>query len=106
MSDDAAGRAGADEEVIQLDTRVQANPESVSCDLAGEAVILDTQNGIYFGLNAVGAHVWNLIREPRTIREIRDRITEEYDVESSRAEEDVKRLVRRMAERRLVRLSQ
>jgi hypothetical protein len=39
----------------------------VSCNLAGEAVILNTKSGIYFGLKPVGARIWELVQEPRTI---------------------------------------
>ena len=45
------------------DAIVKAAKEQVSCDLAGEAVILNLKSGQYFGLNEVGTRIWNLIQE-------------------------------------------
>ena len=60
---------------ISVQSVVSAFPEQVSCDLLGEAVILDLRKGIYYGLNEVGAQVWALIQQPRTISEIHDAIS-------------------------------
>jgi coenzyme PQQ synthesis protein D (PqqD) len=59
---------------------VAAVKHQVSCDLAGEVVILNLQDGVYYGLNAVGARIWKLIEEPRSVDEIRAVLLEEYDI--------------------------
>jgi hypothetical protein len=41
-------------EIVKTSTVVAAK-DQVSCDLVGEAVILDMKSGIYYGLNPVGA---------------------------------------------------
>lgn len=51
---------------------VVTTKEQVSSDLAGEAVILNFKSGKYYGLNAVGSRVWNLIQELRTLNDIRN----------------------------------
>ena len=53
-------------------TTVVVAKDQVSCDLAGEAAILNLKNGVYYGLNTVGARVWNLVQEPKTFAELRD----------------------------------
>lgn len=47
-------------------------------------IILDLKGGAYYGLDAVGASVWSLIQEPKTLGEIRNVILEEYEVEPQR----------------------
>jgi len=37
---------------------VFASKDQISCDLAGEAAILELKSGTYFGLDEVGAVVW------------------------------------------------
>jgi hypothetical protein len=81
---------------------VIAARDQVSCDLAGEAAILDIKSGIYYGLDAVGALIWNLIQEPRTVDEVRDAILQEYDVEPDRCEHDLLALLRELATRGLI----
>ena len=49
---------------MQSETTKIARSEGVlSRVLDGEAVLLDTEGGAYFGLNAVGTRVWELIGE-------------------------------------------
>ena len=82
---------------------VVAAKEQVSCNLAEEAVILNLKAGVYYGLNPVGARIWNLIQEPRTVHEIRDAILEEYDVDPDRCESDLLVLLRDLAAKELIR---
>lgn len=63
--------------------------DQVSCDLAGEAAILNVKSGVYYGLDPVGARIWNLMQEPRAVADIQNAITSEYDVEPERAASDL-----------------
>jgi hypothetical protein len=83
---------------------VVAAAGQVSCDLAGEAVILDIQPGIYYGLNAVGARIWKLIQEPRAVCQVRDALLEEYEVEPDRCERDLLALLRELATKGLIKV--
>jgi hypothetical protein len=40
---------------------IVVSPDQVSCDLSGEASILNLKSGVCFGLNTVGASIWKLI---------------------------------------------
>jgi Coenzyme PQQ synthesis protein D (PqqD) len=75
--------------MVSKSSIVVASRQQVSSDLAGEVVILDLKNGMYYGLNAVGAFIWRLIQEPRLVGEIRDAILDEYEVESDHCEHDL-----------------
>jgi hypothetical protein len=68
---------------------VMAAKDQVSCDLAGEAAILSIKNGVYYGLDPVGARIWSLVQEPRAVAEIRNTIIGEYDVEPERCTRDL-----------------
>lgn len=81
---------------------VVATKQQVSCELGAEAAILNTKNSVYYGLNPVGASVWRLLQEPRSMREIRDAIAGEYEVGLERLEKDLMGLVNEMAEQGLV----
>lgn len=70
--------------------------DQVSCDLAGEAAILNIKSGVYYGLDPVGARIWNLMQEPRPVAEIQNAITSEYDVEPERAARDLVGLLEKL----------
>lgn len=88
--------------MVSGSSTVVAAKDQVSSDLGGEVAILDLKAGVYYGLDAVGARIWSLIEEPRTVNEIRDILLEEYDVEPERCERDLLALLRRLADEGLV----
>ena len=87
---------------ITADSVVVQAPDQLSSDLSGEAVVLDLGEGIYYGLDEVGARIWELVKEPRAVGDVRDRLLAEYDVERDRCEQDVIALVSELAENGLV----
>ncbi|HEY7767020.1 PqqD family protein [Longimicrobium sp.] len=92
------------EAVPRLDStsRVVAARDQVSADLDGDAVILNLADGVYYGLDPVGAHVWGLMAQPRTVAELRDAVVAEFEVDAPTAEHDLLELLRDMAARGLV----
>jgi hypothetical protein len=88
--------------VVSGDSTVVAAKDQVSSDLGGEVAILDLKAGVYYGLDAVGARIWSLIQEPRTVNEIRNILLEEYEVEPERCERDLLVLLQRLAEEGLI----
>lgn len=68
---------------------VVVSNDQISSNLSGEAVILNLNSGVYFGLNEVGASIWNLLQKPISVGEIRDAMVEEYEVEIAQCEQDL-----------------
>jgi hypothetical protein len=89
---------------LTLDSCVVASDDQVHTSLGDEAVILGLQDGVYYGLDAVGARVWSLLSEPRRVSAIIALLMEEFDVSPERCERDVLALLGDLTERRLVRL--
>ena len=87
---------------ISRSSVVVAREGHISCDLAGEAVVLDFKSGMYYGLEEVGASIWKLIAEPRTVGEICDALAAEYEVAPQVCESDVIALLAELAAKGLV----
>lgn len=87
---------------ISLDTRIRAKNDLVSCEIGGEVYLLDFGKGIYYGLNAVAGRTLQLAQEPRTLREIRDILVGEFDVEPEECTRDLLRLAEQLYHRKLV----
>jgi hypothetical protein len=75
--------------IISSDTIMVAAEGQVSCDLSGEAAILNLKNGVYYGLNPIGAKIWNMLQKPAKINKLRDAILDEYEVEPKQCEQDL-----------------
>jgi hypothetical protein len=68
--------------------------DNVVCrNLAGESVLLNLDTGTYFGLDAVGTHLWNLVAEHGSTALAIDTLLAEYDVDASRLRKDVTALI-------------
>lgn len=83
-------------------SRVVSNKQSAACDLDGEMVILNLDSGVYFGLNAVGASIWNCIQSEHSVSEIVDRMISEYKVGRAECEAGVTALLQQMAAHGLI----
>ncbi|WGV27619.1 PqqD family peptide modification chaperone [Halotia branconii] len=68
---------------------VVADREQIFSDIGGEAVILHLKTGIYHGLNEIGARIWTLIQEPKSVKDIQSILLEEYEVEAERCDRDL-----------------
>lgn len=87
----------ADGEVV-----VEARKEILEAEVDDEAVMLDGNSGTYYGLNAVGRRIWELIQEPRSVTEISRIITSEYDVDEETFEKDLRSYLEDLAEEELI----
>jgi hypothetical protein len=90
--------------MLSLNSTVAVSENQVSSDLGSEIACLNLKSGIYYGLDAVGARIWELIQEPRTVNEIRDAILEEYDVEPERCERDLLAFLDQLAAEDLIKV--
>ena len=89
---------------FSLESVVVANDTQASADVAGEAVILNFDDGVYYGLNPVGTRVWQLLQEERSVQDIYNLLLQEYDVEPGLLEKDLFGLLADMVERQLVKI--
>ena len=83
---------------------IVAAKEQTSCDLDGESVVLDMSSGKYYGLNSVGSAIWNLIQQPRTVRDVCDALVAEFQVDPQRCEEDLLVWLKSMSDKELVKV--
>ena len=82
---------------------VVVSDEQVSTALGDETVILGMQDGVYYGLDAVGARIWALLATPRRVADLVRILSDEFDVSPDRLERDVLALLDDLADRDLIR---
>jgi hypothetical protein len=87
---------------ISVTSIVAATKDQVSSDVGGETILLSMQSAMYYGLDPVGSRIWELVREPIGVLEIRDVIAREYDVELERCEADVLAFLQELAAKGLI----
>jgi hypothetical protein len=73
--------------------RFVAAPGCLATSLGEEAVVLDLESGVYFGLNPVAACVWSRISSPCSLRELVAAVEDEFETGGHDTEADVRRLL-------------
>lgn len=89
-------------EPITLASQVRIGEDVVFRDLGGEAVLLHLRTGVYFGLDPIGTMIWNLLEARRTLQEILDVLTGEYEVTEGQCRRDLVKFVGQLRERGLI----
>lgn len=92
----------ADSPMVTEQSTVVVTPGLTAADLGGEAVVLDPQSGRYYGLNELGARIFELARRPRSVERIVQALLQEYDVEVDQLKVDLLAFLREMEERNLI----
>jgi hypothetical protein len=86
---------------ISLANTFIPSKDAVFRDLDGEAVILHLDSGTYFGLNAVGTRIWQLLERDGRLTAVLDDLRAEYDAAPDVLERDLLDVVARLVEARL-----
>jgi hypothetical protein len=78
---------------LSLDVRVSIRPDVLHRELGPEVVLLNLKTGVYHGLNASGAAMWALMAQGRSLREIVNALTSEYQTDEQTLRRDLLELV-------------
>jgi Coenzyme PQQ synthesis protein D (PqqD) len=89
---------------LTSDTILVRDSEPVAATIDGDVVLLSVRAGSYFGLNAVGTEIWDLLAESRRVGDIVDRLSQSYDVDRDTMTRDVTTFLNSLIERRLLRV--
>lgn len=71
-------------------------------ELAGEAVLLNLHNEMYYGLDEVGTRMWQLLTTSDSVQAAMDTMLEEFEVTPETLEQDVAKMIKDMQEQGLI----
>ena len=89
---------------MNLNQTITLSPDVISQEVSGETVLLDLESENYFGLDAVGTRIWQLIKENDNLQAIYDTLLEEYEVEEQRLQTDLEAILGEITQLGLVTL--
>jgi hypothetical protein len=87
---------------IDLTTRLTIPARVLFRELAGEAVLLQTESGLYFGLDETGTRIWSLLQQHGELGRVYEQMLEEYAVSPERLREDLLQLIATLTSRGLL----
>ncbi len=89
---------------MRWDATFRAADHVVAKLVGEELVLLDYEGEVYYGLDPVGARIWELLTAGRTLGEIIDTLLAEYDVTRDQLAADVERVVGELESNGLVKV--
>ena len=87
---------------VTLDSIIIQAEDHVSTDIDGEVVLMDMENGNYFGFDKILSRIWNMIETPTPISSLIAQIMQEYDVKRTECESDILDVLNKMLKDKLI----
>ena len=87
---------------MNLSDKITIPAQVMARQVGEETVILDLASGTYFGLDPVGARIWQLLTEGKTLDEVCGAMLAEYEVSREDIERDVLRLAEELRTKQLI----
>jgi len=87
---------------LELQMQVRRVEDVLDTEINDQTVMMDIEQGSYFGLNESGTRIWGLLAEPILIGDLCDRLMEEFEVPREQCEQQVVGFLRHLLERGLL----
>src|ERR1700687_3155724 len=78
-------------------TVISRSPSVLTAEVEGEIVMMSIEQGRYYGLDDIGSDVWRRLDPPCSFAELIERLTADYDADSTTITADVRTLLAGMA---------
>ena len=72
-----------------LEHKLRIVESTVFAEIDDEAVLLNVETGVYFGLDSVGTRIWTLLGREMDQEEICRELLEEYEVDPEQLRDDI-----------------
>ena len=74
---------------VTLASQVVRSEDFITSTIDNDLVMMSLEKGTYYGLDAVGSHVWDQLAQPVTVQTLCHQLTEMFDVDLEQCQQDV-----------------
>jgi hypothetical protein len=90
------------EDQIAPETMIRRSEALLFNNLGSDIVMMDIEQGSYYGLEGVAARIWEFTENPVSVRSLCDRLTSEYEVSPEQCRQDVIEFLNDLLKRNIV----
>jgi hypothetical protein len=90
------------EKLVGLQSVVSRNPEIIHSRMDGEVVMMSIDQGLFFGIDTIGTHIWNLLETNVKVEDLIEKLVASYDVERSVCENDTLKFLNDMFVKKVI----
>jgi hypothetical protein len=92
------------ENQLSDDTLICRSESLLSNNLGDDIVMMDIEQGSYYGLEAVAARIWDLTENPVSVGSLCESLLSEYDVSKEQCSREVSAFLNDLIERQIIRV--
>jgi len=74
---------------LTLDTIIRRSDALLSASLGDDVVMMDVEQGAYYGLEAVASRIWALTEQPMSVGSLCERLVTEYQISPEQCQQEV-----------------
>jgi hypothetical protein len=91
-----------EENKVTLQSIIARNPEIIHSAMDDEVVMMSVDQGLFFGIDKIGAHIWNLLETPVKVEDLIGQLVDCYDVEQEQCEQDTLLFLNEMLHKQVI----
>ena len=88
--------------LASLSSKIKIIPNILFRELEGEAVLLNSETGIYFGLDPAGTDIWHRMQKEKNLGEVLKSLLEDYEADPKTCREDLLRFTSHLQKNGLI----
>lgn len=92
----------SENQALSMNSTVSRSEDHLAASVDNELVLMDVEHGSYYGLNAVGADIWQRLEGAVTVAGLCAALSREYDADMDTISREVLALLERLAAEGLV----
>lgn len=94
-----------EEQKIDLNSVITRNPEIIFSAMDDEIVMMSVNQGLYFGVDKIGARIWQLLENPHPVEELIVLLTNRFNVSREDCERDTLTFLNDMLNKKVILVS-
>ena len=94
-----------EESKVTLQSVISRNPEIIHSAMDDEVVMMSVDQGLFFGIDAIGTHIWTLLETPLKVEVLIEKLMAHYNVEQAVCENDTLLFLNDMLGRKVILVS-
>lgn len=92
------------ENQITPETIIRRSDALLSNNLGEDVVMMDIEQGSYYGLEDVAARIWQFTENPVSVGNLCQNLTSEYDVSVEQCQQDVTKFLGELVDRNIIQI--
>ena len=91
---------------ISKETIVIRTESHLSTTLDDEAVLLEPEEGVYYGMNEIGTKLWEQLKTPIRVGELESVLLSEYNVDEEVVKKDIREFISNLNDAGLIEIQE